>query len=500
MHVSASQKNVLFVTPPYHCGVVEVAGRWIPLNFVYLAGSARQAGLEAEIYDAMTKDHGYPEIETRFRGSRLDYVATTAITSTINDAIKTLELAKKVNPAAITILGGVHPTFCYEEIFSTTGAVDYIICGEGEVTLRELLLALERGSDVSRVSGLAFRRSGMVVKTDKRCFLESLDDLPAAWDLLDWSDYKYYVIANSRLGAISTSRGCDHDCIFCSQQKFWEKTWRFRDPQKVVDEIVHLYETYGVNVFLITDEYPTSNRERWELFLDLVIARELPIYLLMETRTPDIVRDRDIMWKYRKAGVVHIYIGIEATDQATLDFIKKELDVTEGKLALDIIHEHGIITETSFVLGFPDETKKSIERTLKLAQYYNPDNAHFLAITPWPYADMYEEVKPYIRVHDYSMYNLIDPIIEPKRMSLLQVDVAIVDCYRKFYMKKLQEVYNMEDDFKRDYLMKAMKLIMGSSFIIKKLGKGTLGKVPAKIEEMMRRSKNKDSDQSGDIG
>jgi anaerobic magnesium-protoporphyrin IX monomethyl ester cyclase len=140
------------------------------------------------------------------------------------------------------------------------------------------------------------------------------------------------------------------------------------------------------------------------------------------------------------------------------------------------------------VLGFPDETKKSIERTLKLAQYYNPDNAHFLAITPWPYADMYEDVKQYIRVQDYSKYNLIDPIIEPKRMSLLQVDVAIVDCYRKFYMKKLQEVYTMEDTFKRDYLMKAMKLIMGSSFIIKKLGKGTLGKVPAKIEEMMKRS------------
>jgi anaerobic magnesium-protoporphyrin IX monomethyl ester cyclase len=207
----------------------------------------------------------------------------------------------------------------------------------------------------------------------------------------------------------------------------------------------------------------------------------------METRTTDIVRDREILWKYRKAGVIHIYIGIEATDQATLDFIKKDLDVTEGKLALDLIHEHGIITETSFVLGFPNETKKSIERTLKLAQYYNPDNAHFLAITPWPYADMYEDVKQYIRIHDYAKYNLIDPIIEPKRMSLLQVDVAIVDCYRKFYMKKLPEVLALNDDFKRGYLMRAMRLIMNSSFIIKKLGKGTLGKIPAKIEEMMSR-------------
>ncbi|HEY6008703.1 MAG TPA: radical SAM protein [Geobacteraceae bacterium] len=482
-----TKKTILFVTPPYHCGVVEVAGRWIPLNFVYLAGAARQAGLVAEIYDAMTKDHGIAEIEAHLRSGSYDYVASTAITSTINATIETLEAAKRANPTTVTILGGVHPTFCYEEIFATTAAVDYIVCGEGEATLRELLQALDAGKALDAVPGIAFRRDGQVVKTSKRCFHDNLDDLPAAWDLVDWPDYRYFVIPNSRLGAISTSRGCDHDCIFCSQQKFWEKSWRARDPQRVADELEMLFHTYGVNVFLIADEYPTSNRERWEAFLDAVIAKELPIYLLMETRTPDVVRDRDIMWKYRKAGVVHIYIGIEATDQETLDFIKKDLDVTEGKLALDIIHEHGIITETSFVLGFPGETKKSIERTLKLAQYYNPDNAHFLAITPWPYADMYEEVKAFIRVHDYSKYNLIDPIIEPKRMSLLQVDVAIVDCYRRFYMRKLAEVAGMKDPFKRGYLIRAMKLIMGSSFIIKKLGMGTLGKVPAKIEEIMAR-------------
>lgn len=488
------EKTILFVTPPYHCGVVEVAGRWIPLNFVYLAGAARQAGWQPTIYDAMTKDHGYPEIEARFRRENAVAVATTAITATINDAVKTLELAKRVDPAAITILGGVHPTFCYEEVFRTTAAVDFIVRGEGEATIRELLSALAAGSDPARVPGLAFRRNGETVVTPSRRFHDSLDDLPAAWDLLEWPDYKYFVIPNSRLGAISTSRGCSHDCIFCSQQKFWEKSWRFRDPQKVADEIEALYRAYDVNVFLISDEYPTSDRDRWEALLDAVIAKALPVYLLMETRAPDILRDRDILWKYRKAGVVHIYLGLEATDQVTLDFIRKEIDADESKLALDLIHEHGIVTETSFVLGFPHETKKNIERTLKLAQYYNPDNAHFLAITPWPYADLYEEVKPYIKVHDYSKYNLIDPIIEPKRMSLLQVDVAIVDCYRKFYMKKLPEVLALKDDFRREYLMKAMKLIMGSSFIIKKLGKGTLGKVPAKIEEMMRQGKASEMD------
>jgi anaerobic magnesium-protoporphyrin IX monomethyl ester cyclase len=474
---AANPGKILFVTPPYHCGIVEIAGRWVPLNFVHLAGAARQAGLTAEIYDAMTKNHDYPEIETRFRGSMADYVATTALTSTINDAIKTLALAKSINPETITILGGVHPTFMFEEVLKSSAAVDYIVCGEGEITLRQLLTVLEAGGDPETVPGLAFRQGDAIVKTPKRCFIESIDDLPAAWDLLNWQDYKYLIIPDSRLGAISTSRGCDHDCIFCSQQKFWEKSWRARDPQKVADELAYLHKTFGVNVFLVTDEYPTRNRERWEALLDAVIARELPIYLIIETRPPDIIRDRDILWKYRKAGIVHISIGIEATNQTTLDYFKKDMDVDAAKQALTLLREHGIVSETSFILGFPDETNASVKRTLQQAQDYNPDIANFLALTPWPYADMYGDIKPYIREWDYAKYNLIDPIIEPQNMSMLQIEVAIVDCYRKFNMGKIIEVMTMKDDFRRGYLIRATKLMMGSSFIVKKLGIGMLNKI-----------------------
>jgi anaerobic magnesium-protoporphyrin IX monomethyl ester cyclase len=460
----------MFVTPPYHCGVVEIAGRWMPLNFVYLAGVARQAGLTAEIYDAMTKNHGYPDIEHRFRTCIPDYAASAAVTSTINDAIKTLELAKQVNPKTVTILGGVHPTFMYEEVLKTSSAIDYIICGEGENTLRHLLTVLEAGGNPATVPGLAFRHGDAIVKTPKRCFMESIDDLPAAWDLLDWQDYTYFFIPGSRLAAISTSRGCDHDSIFCSQQKFWEKSWRARDPRKVVDELEYLYKTYQVNVFLITDEYPTKNRQRWETFLDLLIARELPIYLLMETRPPDIIRDKEILWKYRKGGVIYISIGSEATDHA----------VDEAKEALELIHGEVIVSEASFMLGLPDETFAGVKKRLELARYLNPDHANFYAVTPWPYADMYTGVKNYIREWDYSKYNLVDPIIEPESLSMRQVEVALADCYRKFYMGKITELMTMKDGFKRAYMMRATKLFMGSSFIFKKMCVGMLGKIAAK--------------------
>ena len=161
------------MTPPYHSGVDEIAGRWIPLGLVYLAGAARQAGLDAEIYDAMAKGHAYPEIEQRFRDSMADYVASTAITSTINDAVKTLELAKRIRPDTVTILGGVHPTFMYDEVLACSAAVDYIVIGEGEETLRQLLEVLEAGGDPETVAGIAFRRDGAIVKTGKRDLMES---------------------------------------------------------------------------------------------------------------------------------------------------------------------------------------------------------------------------------------------------------------------------------------------------------------------------------------
>ena len=453
---------------------------------VYLAGAARQANLDAEIYDAMAKGHAYPEIEQHLRKSMADYVASSAITSTINDAVKTLELAKRIRPDTVTILGGVHPTFMYEEVLACSASVDYIVIGEGEVTLRHLLEVLEAGEKPEIVAGIAFRRGDTVVKTGKRDFMEILDDLPTAWNLLDWSDYPCLVIPDSRMGAISTSRGCDQDCIFCSQQKFWEKSWRARDPRKVADELDYLFTAYHVNVFLITDEYPTRSRERWEALLDAVIAKNIPVYLLMETRAADIIRDKDIIWKYRKAGIIYISIGIETADQTALNAMRKGMLVEETKQVIDLLREQEIVSEASFMLGFPDETPASIKKTMLLVQQYNPDIANFLTYTPWPYSDVYTDLKPQICVYDYGKYNMVDPVLEPHNMSILQIEVAQADCYRRFYMGKILEFMTMKATFKRDYLMRITKLFMGSSFVIKKLGIGILGKIPAKLEEMKR--------------
>src|SRR4030042_5002198 len=112
-----SKKKVMLIPPPYHSGVIESAGVWLNVGFVYIAGSLRAAGYDPFIYDAMSCWHGYEDIEKGITAFKPDLVATTAFTAEIVDALKVLKLAKDIDPAIITVIGNVHPTFCYEEMF-----------------------------------------------------------------------------------------------------------------------------------------------------------------------------------------------------------------------------------------------------------------------------------------------------------------------------------------------------------------------------------------------
>lgn len=476
--------KIMLVTPDYHCGVVESAGRWPHIGFVYIAGELRKQGHDVKIYDAMAKNHSLEEILHNIQSYNPDVVGTTAYTATMPAAAELLRRVKAWRDKVFTVIGGVHPTFCYEEVLGDNPFIDAVVRFEGEFAFPELVSAWEKGKDFNGIYGIAFRDGGQTVCTPVRPYIQNLDELTPAWDLLDWEDYTFYVYPGSRLAIISTSRGCLHDCAFCSQQKFWNRTWRARSVESVVAEIEMLVTRYGVEVFFISDEYPTADRERWERILDWLIAKDLGALFLIETRVDEVIRDEDIIHKYRQAGIIHIYVGIEATSQETLDLFKKGIGTNDSKRALDIIHGAGIVSETSFILGTPVDTKESIEETLALAQMYDPDFAHFLLLAPWPYADMYSNLKPYICTGDYAKYNLVEPVIKPAGMTTDELFAEVLNCYKKFYFRKIPEWVKLKNDFKRRYAIQSMKAIMDNSFLKEHVLK--LGAMPKTVERLLK--------------
>jgi anaerobic magnesium-protoporphyrin IX monomethyl ester cyclase len=482
--------RVLLVTPPYHSGVVEAAGVWLPLNCVYLAGHARAAGAEVRIYDAMSLFHTHEDIARTMAEFRPDIVATGAITAMEPDCRELLATAKKLNPATVTVLGNVHSTFCWEQILRDDPNVDLVVRGEGEKTIEEIVQAFAAGGgeqEWAKIDGLCYRRGGIPVTNRPRRFTQDLDTLLPAWDLVDWPLYWYRPSPGGRLAIASSARGCGQRCSFCSQQKFWERTWRGRDPMKVVAELEHLRDTYNVRVAMLSDETPTSNRQRWEKILDLMIERRTGVEILMETRVDDILRDEDILEKYRNAGVSHVYLGVESTSQSTLNLYNKDIKVAESKKAIDLVNAQDMVTETSFVLGTPEETVESIRKTVELAKWYAPDMAFFLAITPWPYADITLDessgLGARVATTDYRKYNLVEPVVKPDAMTLAEMQAELHRATGHFFHDKFKNLSKLST-WKRSFMIRVLKLLIEESYLGKEMHHMASG---AEMPEPVRR-------------
>ncbi len=460
--------RVLFIVPPYDCWGVQVIGTWPPLQIAYLAAAVEGRGHDARIYDAMNKGTTFDDVRAEVERLKPDVVVafdylpvTGAIsTATVPAALEAFRLAKEVDPRIVTIIGGPHPTFMYAELFADpANRVDYVLRGEAEETLPALLAALPSG-DVAKVEGLAFLRDGKPLATPLRAHIADLNALKPAWHLLDWKDYHYNIEPWGRMASMLTSRGCMMGCSFCSHRQFWRGDWRARDPRNVVDEMRELVAVHQVEFITLIDPYPTCDRDRWEALLDLVIAEKLGVRLLMETRVEDVIRDADLLPKYREAGVIHLYLGAEGSTNEMLVSLNKGTTVDLNKRAIDLAREHDIMTEASFMIGGATETWQSIEKTIAEAIRVNPDIAVFPVLTPMPFTPIYQQLRDRVRVTDWSKYNLATPIVEPYEMTLEEVMVALGRCYMSFYANKMPEVLQLPDGFKRRYMLSAFQEMM----------------------------------------
>jgi anaerobic magnesium-protoporphyrin IX monomethyl ester cyclase len=461
--------RIALVHPNYHSGGAEIAGNWPPAWVAYLAGHLKGAGFtDIHFIDAMTDDLDEAEVRRRLADLAPDIVGCTSITPSIYKAEDVLKAASEACPNALRVLGGVHATFMYKQVLSEAPWVDVIVRGEGEEIFLELVRAVASGRwPVQRqeIKGLAFREGDKIIATQAAPTVKDLDAIDPDWNLLDWSKY-IYVPLGERVAIPNMARGCPFTCSFCSQWKFW-RDYRVRNPIKVVDEIERLVNEHQVGFFILADEEPTINRKKFIQFCEELIARGLPdkVHWGINTRVTDIIRDRELLPLYRKAGLVHVSLGTEAAAQLKLDRFNKETKVTENKEAIRLLREADIFVEAQFIVGLDNETEETLEETFRMAWEWQPDLANWSMYTPWPFTPLFQEIRDQIEVFDFSKYNFVTPIMRPKALTRGRLLNGVMKNYRRFYMRKALFHYPWRGTgFRRRYLLGCLKAFLKAGF------------------------------------
>ncbi len=460
--------RIVLIHPNYHSGGAEIAGNWPPAWAAYLTGALKSAGYtDVHFIDAMTEHLEDDALEARLAEIESpDLIGSTCITPSIYKAQDTLKIARKLHPNALTVLGGIHATFMYEQVLNEAPHIDLIVRGEGEHILVNVVRALEAGrlNDERRsIAGIAFQDGDQIVATPAHPPIKDLDELDPDWSILDWKRY-IYVPLGVRVAIPNFARGCPFTCSFCSQWKFW-RSYRARTPKNFVDEIERLIKDHDVGFFILADEEPTINRQRFIELCEELIERDLGIKWGINTRVTDILRDEDMLPLYRRAGLVHVSLGTEASAQLNLERFRKETTVAQNKKAIQLLRKNGIIAEAQFIVGLENETKETVEDTFKWAMDWECDMANWIMYTPWPFSDLFSELEDRVEVRDYARYNFVTPIMKPDAMSRSELLNAVMRNYGRFYMRRTLFSYPwLRDGFMRKYMLGCLWAVIKSGF------------------------------------
>jgi anaerobic magnesium-protoporphyrin IX monomethyl ester cyclase len=352
-----------------------------PLGLLAIGGPLIDAGHEVRLVDGEFGPMSTPGLVEQAARFAPDAVLFGHSGSTFGHPV-IAEVARAVAaamPGVHIVYGGVFPTYHWREILSDEPHVSAIVRGEGEDTALRLMSALRHGERLEDVAGIAYRDADGPRATRPASLIRDLDAYRIGWELIDHARYSYW--GGLRAVVVQFSRGCPHLCNYCGQRGFWTR-WRHRDPVLFAKELARLHRDYGVKVFNFADENPTVSKKAWRAFLEALIAENVDLILVGSTRADDIVRDADILHLYKKAGWARFLLGLENTDEKTLELIRKGASVATDREAIRLMRQHGILSMATWVVGFEEETDRDHWRGLRQLLSYDPDQVQMLYVTP----------------------------------------------------------------------------------------------------------------------
>ena len=451
--------QILLLSPPTISAVKAVVGTTgPPLGLAYLASMVRDEH-DVRIVDSLAEDYNYGDVERIIKKYDPDVVGITSTTSMIPDAYVIAKIAKRYNENVKIVMGGPHVTFLPERTFQECPYIDFIVRGEGELTFRELIDSLERDGDPSNILGLSINLRDKVRNNPPRPLIKDIDTIPMpSYDLLPMEKYQ----ANGvRFGTVMTSRGCPFNCAFCSSSLQFGKRWRGHSDSRVIEELKHLHEKYRIREIEFLDDTFTLNKHRAIRIARRIVKEGLDISWSASSRVDTFTEE--VAEAMKKSGCHTIYFGIESGSRKTLNFIGKGITPEQSISAVKKAKRHKLRALGSFVIGFPEETKEDIKKTIKFSKKVGVDFAQFTIATPYPGTRLwkYASAKKLILTFDWRKYTTLDPVMKLKNFTSQQITKLLQKAYISFYLRPsflIKDLISRKGFILRRAIPKAIKM------------------------------------------
>jgi radical SAM superfamily enzyme YgiQ (UPF0313 family) len=371
-----------------------------PLGTIYAAAVLREQGHSVSLFDTMFAKKP-EEIIPRLENEKPDilviyddgfnYLTKMCLTNMREAAFRMIKLGRQYRCQVIVCSSDSSDHY---EKYLDRGA-NFIVIGEGEITLRELLKKINSHDlDYRTIEGLAFQENGKTILTPKRDVWKELDSLPIpAWDLVDlatyrqvWQNHQGYFSLN-----LATTRGCPFKCNWCAKPIYGNR-YHSRSPGNVIHEIQFLLNHYQPDHFWFCDDIFGLKPGWIEEFYRLVIEKKLKFKFRIQCRVDLLLQENTIEWLSR-AGCETVWVGAESGSQKILDAMEKGITVEQIYEARRLLGQFGIKTAFFLQFGYLGETQNDIQATLKMLNEVMPDEIGVSISYPLPGTKFYDLVK-----------------------------------------------------------------------------------------------------------
>jgi anaerobic magnesium-protoporphyrin IX monomethyl ester cyclase len=333
-----------------------------------------------------------------------DIVAVGSSTADFSKAYEIMQRAKKLGKT--TIMGGIFPTLMADYVLRL-GAVDFIVRGEGEETLSELLKA----EDKTAIAGVSFVREGQVVHNPNRLAKDLSQLSMPDYSLVDVQSY-----IDLKHAPIYSARGCPQKCSFCTLNEYWNYSHRTHGVDRVIEEVTALADL-GFKDIRFKDEDFTINRKRALTILREIEKLDLDVRFKAKTRIDRI--KPEILEAMQRAGMTTIYFGVESFASETLQNVKKGYSSVEDQIKMVV--DSGMNLQLGFVLGLAGETKETLEKNVEGISRVGSQphvTPRICFLTPYPGTQLWREPEGLrILTNDWNRYNSIFPVAVPESLG-----------------------------------------------------------------------------------